>query len=393
MEGDIQYEVLLKKLKAGFSDARCGIFCNHTAFLRRERKYLAEILERQVRLEKIFVPEHGFFAELQDQEPVSRPNAYGILRTNAEIRSLYPGGDTSLKTGMGMLDQVDLLIIDIRDVGVRYFTYVTMLAMIMKTLKDRPVPIFLVDHPNPAGRQVEGIPLLGEYSSLIGWPGLPHRYGLTLGEMALFIKDQLEGKFHVEIIKIADQPAFSDYPYPSPNIPHPLTAQVYAGQCLWEGTNVSEGRGTTRPFEIFGAPFFRILMTDWADRWNALHPEAILRPLIFIPTFHKYEGEYCYGFQLHPCSAEYHSLWYSLKMIRNIRSVVEDFSWREGPYETGSDRKAIELLAGDDLLIGYLNGKENERTVREKLIEEERKWIDHCRTYLLYKDPLRSACI
>ena len=393
MEEDYQYQVLFRKLRSGFSDARCGIFCNHTAFLRKERKYLVEILERQVRLEKIFVPEHGFFTELQDQEPVSRLNAYDILRTNAEFSSLYPGGDASLKTGMGMLDQLDLLIIDIRDVGVRYFTYVTMLGMILKDLKDRPVTILLVDHPNPAGRQVEGIPLGGGYSSLIGWPGLPHRYGLTFGELALFLQDQLHGGFLLEIIKAADQSVYPDFPYPSPNIPHPLTAQVYAGQCLWEGTNVSEGRGTTRPFEIFGAPFFRILMTDWADRWNASHPEAILRPLIFIPTFHKYEGEYCYGFQLHPCSSEYHSLWYSLKMLRNIRSVVEDFSWREGPYETGSDRKAIELLAGDDLLIGYLNGKENERTVREKLIEEERKWMNHCRTYLLYKDPLRSACI
>jgi uncharacterized protein YbbC (DUF1343 family) len=393
MEGDIQYAVLFKKLKAGFSNARCGIFCNHTSFLWQERKYLVRILESMVRLEKIFIPEHGFFAELQDQDTVSLFNAYDMLLTRIEIHSFYPGDDHLLKAGLEKLGQLDLLIIDIREVGVRYFTYVTMLGMIMKALKDRPFTILLVDHPNPAGRQVEGIPLRGEYSSLIGWPGLPHRYGLTLGEIALFIKDQLDGKFHLEIIKMADQPTFPDFPYPSPNIPHPLTTQVYAGQCLWEGTNVSEGRGTTRPFEIFGAPFFKILMTDWADRWNALHPEAILRPLIFIPTFHKYEGEYCYGFQLHPCSAEYHSLWYSLKMIRNVRSVVEDFSWREGPYETGSDRNAIELLAGDDLLISYLNGKENEKIVREKLIEEERKWIDHCRTYLLYKDPLRSVCI
>jgi hypothetical protein len=102
-------------------------------------------------------------------------------------------------------------------------------------------------------------------------------------------------------------------------------------------------------------------------------------------------GEYCYGFQLHPVSKDYHSLLYSLKLIREVNSELKEFSWREGPYESGSDRMAIELLAGHDLLVGYLKGKEDEWIVREKLAEEEQKWIDLCSPYILYEDPLRSA--
>jgi uncharacterized protein YbbC (DUF1343 family) len=285
------------------------------------------------------------------------------------------------------------LIIDIQEVGSRYFTFVTMMGKIMEILKDRAVHLLIIDHPNPAGRWVEGIPLNREYASLIGWPDLPHRYGLSLGELALFMKDQLGGRFHLEIIRKMDFSVDPSWIYPSPNLPHPLTARVYSGQCLWEGTNVSEGRGTTRPFEIFGAPFFEKLMTRWVDRWNRLHQEVILRPLIFVPTFHKHKGAYCYGFQLHPAAPGYHSLWYSLQLIRQVGNELDDFSWREGPYESGSHRPAMELLAGDELLIDYLMGRANDQQVKEKLREEEQKWIEHCSRFLLYPDPLLQITI
>lgn len=393
MESDLQYKILFQILRSRFSDARCGIFCNHSSFIWKDKKYLVRELDRMIRLEKIFVPEHGFFAELQDQDPVIQLNSYDFLQTSAEVQSFYPGKNHQLDEALKSLDQLDLMIIDIQDVGSRYFTYVTMLGIFLKTLKDRSIHILLIDRPNPAGRQVEGIPLPDNYASLIGWPGLPHRYGLSIGELALFMKDQLKGKFNLEIIKKVDYPDLPDPPYPSPNMPHPRTPRVYTGQCLWEGTNVSEGRGTTRPFEIFGAPFFRKLVEHWADRWNQENQEVILRPMIFVPTFHKYQGLYCFGFQLHPVLADYHSLWYSLKVIRNVKSELKEFSWKEGAYESGSDLSAIELLAGDDLLIEYLNGKEKNKRVQEKLFEEERKWIDQCSRHLLYEDKLRQANI
>jgi len=390
MEVDFQYHMLFQKLKSRYSDARCGIFCNHTSFLWKDKKYLVRELERIVRLETIFIPEHGFFAELQDQQPLSIPNRYDFLETSAEMISLYHKTEYELMNVLNQLNLVDLLIIDIQDVGVRYFTYVSLLGRIFEMLKDRSTHILVIDHPNPAGRQIEGIPLPESYESLIGWPGLPHRYGLTLGELARFMKDKTSGKYSLEIIKCQDLDLNRILPYPSPNIPHPMTPLVYTGQCLWEGTNVSEGRGTTRPFEIFGAPFFKKFMTRWTDHWNEVHQEAILRPLIFLPTFHKYNGEYCYGFQLHPLKIGYHSLWYSLKLIREVRSDLNEFLWREGPYELGSDKTAIELLAGDETLVNFLNGKEEERIVREKLREEERIWQSKCNQYLLYDEKPRQ---
>ncbi|MBS0001338.1 MAG: DUF1343 domain-containing protein, partial [Cyclobacteriaceae bacterium] len=196
------------------------------------------------------------------------------------------------------------------------------------------------------------------------------------------------GQVELEVIKMHENKMPLNLPCPSPNIPHPITPIIYAGQCLWEGTNISEGRGTTRPFEIFGAPFFRKLMRDWADRWNEDHREAILRPLVFVPTFHKYQMEYCYGFQLHPVSRDFHSLWYSLQLIRAVRMELDEFFWLEGPYELGSHKPAIELLVGDSLLLDYLNGSVTDHLVREKLSEHERRWVDHCSAYLLYDDKL-----
>jgi len=389
MQHDLQYQKLFGILTSRFSEANVGLLCNQTAFSWTDKKYLASVLDSAANLVKIFVPEHGFFAELQDQEEVDLLHNYDFLNIQAEIISIYGKEGSELINFASQMTDLDLLIIDIQDVGVRYFTYITTIARIFQVLKNRNVSILVIDHSNPAGRQVEGTLLSENYTSLIGWPGLPHRYGLTIGELCLFLKDQLNGIFNLEIIKTENKVIDPGYPYPSPNIPFPVTIRIYAGQCLWEGTNVSEGRGTTRPFEIFGAPFFNELLSNWTEEWNNKNPEAILRPLIFIPTFHKYQDQVCSGFQLHPVLGNFHSLWYSLKLIRAIKAVLKEFRWREGPYEVGSDKTAIELLAGDEVLLNYLNGKEKDETITERLHEEERKWIEQSSQYVLYGDKLR----
>jgi uncharacterized protein YbbC (DUF1343 family) len=154
---------------------------------------------------------------------------------------------------------------------------------------------------------------------------------------------------------------------------------------------VSEGRGTTRPFEIFGAPFFGKLMRDWVDGWNRDHPEALLRPLVFMPVFHKYSMEHCYGFQLHPVAGDFLSLRYSLQLIRAVRDESDDFRWLEGSYETGSEKSAIELLAGDPDLIDYLNGKISWSLVLEKLRDHENMWIEKCQEYVMNGELLLKA--
>ena len=173
------------------------------------------------------------------------------------------------------------------------------------------LPIYIIDKPNPAGRQVEGTMLRAGYRSFIGIEGIIHRHGLTIGEMAYFLYNEINAKFPLHIISYkASQSSKDLMPWsipPSPNFPGLFTAHFYSGQCLWEGTNISEGRGTTRPFEMFGAPFMDKLISynrdngfvNWNDTNHPIYDSgAYIRWMKFIPVFHKFEDECCYGFQL-----------------------------------------------------------------------------------------------
>ena len=153
-----------------------------------------------------------------------------------------------------------------QDVGARYYTYLSTLRNFFVALKEHPIPVWLIDKENPAGPQVEGCPLRVGYASFIGIEGIPHRYGLTIGEMACYFYAELEADFPLHVISheaVTSQASYDPkvlFIAPSPNIPNFHTCVFYSGQCLWEGTNVSEGRGTTRPFEVFGAPWMEELM-------------------------------------------------------------------------------------------------------------------------------------
>ena len=334
----------------------------------------------------MLVPEHGLFAEQQDQVPVENIHTYQHLDFNTRFISLYINTREKLDNISDSISDLDTLIIDIQDVGVRYYTFLPTIAEIFKLIinKGLQLSVVLIDRLNPAGRQVEGTLLAETYSSLIGLPGLPHRHGLTLGELCNFLRSQYNGKFPLKIIKKENDTLPVN---PSPNIPNINTCMIFSGQCLLEGTNLSEGRGTTRPFEIFGAPFLSDLSTDWVDVWNIENTQAVLRPLLFVPTFHKYKDQMCYGFQLHP-GEHIHVLSYSLKMLRSLKQSAGVMKWLEGPYEAGSDRPAIELLAGDDDLLRYLNGIGNEDEIHKKMIDEELKWIEIAKPFLLYDEPL-----
>ena len=362
------------------------MFCNQVSFDFSEGKYLFQMLSTTCRSSTVLVPEHGLFAEQQDQVPVENINTYQHLDINTRYVSLYINTRKKLDNISDSLSDLDTLIIDIQDVGVRYYTFLPTIAEIFKVIinKGFQLSVVLIDRPNPAGRQIEGTLLAEEYGSLIGLPGLPHRYGLTLGELCNFIRFNYKGEFSLEIIKkeIDTLPV-----NPSPNIPNINTCRIFSGQCLLEGTNLSEGRGTTRPFEIFGAPFLNDLSDDWVDAWNKGNTQAVLRPLLFVPTFHKYKDQMCYGFQLHP-REQMHVLIYSLKMLRSLKLSAGAMKWLEGPYEAGSDKPAIELLAGDDDLLRYLNGMDNEDEILEKMNDEEQKWIEITKPFLLYDEPL-----
>jgi len=387
---------------AVLQSGRLGLLCNQAAWHVETGEYLFETLYKRGVLKRVFTPEHGLFGELQDQIKLDGEGLYKDLGfANCEFVSLYGSQESSLIADPAKLIDLDALVIELQDVGVRYYTYLSTLRNLFKTLKKEniPLPVWVVDRENPAGPFVEGSPLKPEYASFIGIEGLPHRHGLTIGEMARYFHAEVEADFPLNIVSW--QAGARVFPWtisPSPGIPGFFTAGFYSGQCLWEGTNVSEGRGTTRPFEVFGAPWMENLLgynqKAGYDSWNdprhpLFDPGASLRWHRFIPIHHKYKDECCFGFQLilrNPNGA-YHALFHALRIIRFIRTHCEGFSFRPGKYEAGNDKTAIELLAGDPLILDYIRGEGPKETeLREYFRNNEEEWIEKSRQYRLYME-------
>ncbi len=392
-------------LKSG----KLGLLCNQSAWNAQTGEYLFETLAKTGQLKRLFMPEHGLFGELQDQVKLStnilsdnlsdNNTIYGNLRLKGvDLVSLYGSTEESLSADINKLVDLDALIIELQDVGCRYYTYPSTIFNIFKTLRDNDInlPIYVIDRINPAGRQVEGTMLRAGYRSFIGLEGVTHRHGLTIGELAYYLYSELNAKFPLHIISYkASQKELLPWSIPpSPNFPGLFTAHLYSGQCLWEGTNVSEGRGTTRPFEIFGAPFMNTLGAKeqeygtWTSSNSPLYDDgAFIRWLKFIPTFHKYKDECCFGFQilLKP-NMQYHALAHNLRIMRFVKENCSGFAFREGKYEAGNDKRAIELLLGDKELIDFVELGGDWNDIKEHIKVEEQKWIKKAKKYLLYEE-------
>jgi uncharacterized protein YbbC (DUF1343 family) len=395
-----QEDIVLRK-------GRVGLLCNQVAWHPETGEYLFETLARRGNLKRIFLPEHGFFGEMHFQPDIS------------DIETVMLPADRK------SLEDIDALIIELQDVGARYYTITSTLLNLFKTLKKESIDIsvYIVDRLNPAGRQVEGTMLEKKYSSSIGMEGLPHRHGLTIGELASLFYSDTGAKFPLHIIS-AETVSKALMPWsipPSRDIAGLFSCYYYSGQCLWEGTNVSYGRGTTRPFEQFGAPFMKDLISDNAKRSAAIkglspsdasdlsapsgdrlsstsgrvafdaaafgiiehdgplsYPGSYVRWECFTPQYGKYEGQVCYGFQLLPDPAEpYHALCHALRCIRFVSEHCPEFQ---------EDTSRLGTLVGDDVLLDYLHGKCNWEDAREHIKVEEQKWIRKAKKYTLYED-------
>ena len=210
---------------------RVGLFCNQVSFDFSEGKYLFQRLSIHSETLTVLVPEHGLFAEQQDQVPIDNLINYQHLDKAANYVSLYINSQDKIDHISDSFSNIDTLIIDIQDIGVRYYTFLPTIAEIFKLIVEEAlqITVIIIDRPNPAGRQIEGTLLTEEYGSLIGLPGLPHRYGLTLGELCKYLRAKYMGEFSLEIIlKEPDAMPVN----PSPNIPSISTCMVFSGQCL-----------------------------------------------------------------------------------------------------------------------------------------------------------------
>jgi len=364
-----------------FSGAKTTIITNQSAF-GLCNGYHFRYYQRFLHLIYIGYPEHGLFGELQDQEAGDKLK-YEL--DGIEGVNLYGKSESSLHPDIKIFQKSELILIDIRDVGCRYFTFMTTCLYVMEGLSeflranpDRKISFLVIDSPNPAGKKIEGSELMPEFESFIGVAGIPNRHGLTPGQLLHFYYNKYG--FDFDFSRTAPSIAYPEptsWIPPSPNIPQISTCEVYSGQCLLEGTNLSEGRGTTRPFEIFGAPYIDYndhkLLSKLLDYQKGTFQ---LRPLLFIPTFNKYKNVTCDGFQLIISDKDkFHSLFFGLYFIRIIQEYYSNtFEFRKGPYEKGSDKTAIELLVGDTLLLEYLRGKHTHDFVIEYLTECEANW-------------------
>ncbi|MEW5814255.1 MAG: DUF1343 domain-containing protein [Spirochaetota bacterium] len=294
-------EVLFEEQANVLNGRRIGLATNPTG-VSADLTSTIDIFSRhsQARLKALFGPEHGIRAGVQDGIAVSSGTD---TETGLPVYSLY--GPVRKPTAE-MLRGLDLLVFDIQDVGCRYYTYLYTLSYLMEAAVEHKVPILVLDRPNPlGGLTVEGNILDRSFSSFIGRYPLPVLYGLTIGELALYFNREFGLGAELTVVPMRgwrrhmwfDQTGLPWVP-PSPNMPTLDTATVYPGTCLVEGTNLSEGRGTTKPFEVIGAPWIK--GRALADALNALSLGSVrFRPVDFTPTYSKFNGEWCSGVQVH----------------------------------------------------------------------------------------------
>ncbi len=339
-------------------------------------------------LRVLFSPQHGFFAEKQDNMVLSENLTDPIL--NLPVFSLY--AKTRMPT-KAMLDYIDVLIIDLQDVGTRVYTFIYTMALCLEAARCHGKQVVVLDRPNPlGGKFIEGNCLKPQYASFVGMYPIPMRHGLTIGELALLFNDHFGIGCELTVVPMAGWKRDmlfqdTDLPWipPSPNLPTPASALVYPGQVLWEGTNVSEGRGTTQPFEVFGAPFFR---KNGFNRWLADQTFAgmHLRSVAFEPTSNKWSGTLCYGFQLHVIDPLlYRPYRTTLALLRAVVSFhPESFEWRPPPYEYEFEKLPFDLITGDPEVRNAIEGSEPLQVLEESWREDIRQFDEVRRSYLLY---------
>ena len=307
-----------------------------------------------VTLAALFGPQHGFHADAQDNMVETAHARHP--RLGAPIHSLY--SDTREPTA-AMLDGLDLLVIDLQDVGTRVYTYVYTMANCLRAARRRGLPVVVCDRPNPIGGEaVEGPVLDPAFASFVGQFPIPLRHGMTIGELARLFNDRFGIGAELEVVPLEgwSRAAYHDeagapWVIPSPNLPTLDSAIVYPGAVLLEGTLLSEGRGTTRPFELFGAP--GVDPEGLAGRLNALDlPGALFRPATFEPTFQKHAGRPCGGCQIHVTDRRaFRPVLTGAAVIAACREALGDrFGWREPPYEYERDKMPIDVLSGSPAL-------------------------------------------
>ena len=379
---------LLATQPAWLKTARIGLLANQASVDHSLRLSRDRLLAAGARIAALFTPQHGYFGE--QQANMIESDDFVDQRLRIPVFSLY--GQTRKPTE-AMLSYIDVLLIDLQDVGTRVYTFGTTLALCLEAARNHDVLVVVLDRPNPiGGHQCEGNLLDLELRSFVGHFPIPMRHGLTMGEMARLYNEAFEIGAPLQVFNMHGWSRNMLYRQtglywvpPSPNLPTPESTLVYPGQVILEGTNLSEGRGTTTPFELWGAPYLR----PEALEQLLAHEELsgfVLRAARFTPTFDKWQGESCAGFQIHLSNPEtYRPYATSLTLLQAvIASHREDFQWIPPPYEYEFHHLPIEIILGSPDLHKQLEAgvtiKELERNWERQLREFRQLRVP----YLLY---------
>ena len=374
----------------------------HPASVTRDLTHSLDALAAagDIHLTAAFGPQHGLRGDKQDnmvESPDYRDPEHGI-----PVFSLY--GEVRRPTAT-MLDTFDVLLVDLQDLGCRIYTFITTLRYVLEEAARTHKSVWVLDRPNPVGRPVEGLRLQAGWESFVGAGPLPMRHGLTMGELARWFVAKLGLDVDCRVVEMegwqpAQGPGYGWPLYtrtwvnPSPNAPNLWMARCYAGTVMLEGTTLSEGRGTTRPLELFGAPDLEAdkliaQMRAAAPQWLR---GCTLRPCWFEPTFHKHAGKLCAGVQIHVEDGAYdHEAFRPWRVqaaaFKALRQLRPDYDlWRDFPYEYERDRLAIDLINGSELLRRWVDDPQATPADLDALAApDEASWREEREDVLLYR--------
>ena len=379
----LKHPSYIKKLKAN----RLAYLGHSASVDKKGQLILSQLLKhKDIKLSCLFSPQHGFYPTKQANMIISKNTVYKGIK----IYSLYSQKTRRLTTKMK--NSFDVLLFDLQDVGCRIYTYLSTLFYLIEDLANQNKSLIVLDRPNPLGRYVEGNLLKERFKSFVGVAPLPMAHGLTLGELALWYKHTKKLKTNLQVIRMRDYKAQGDrpWPLPSPNMSSLTCAKCYPGTVLLEGTTISEGRGTVKPFEIFGYPKMN---TEKIKKYlKDFSTGCLLREIQFEPTFDKWQGKVCTGFRIH-----LEKPWANKGVFRPYRLIClflkafyqthRSCSWKTPPpYEYEYKLDPIDIISGSDDLQKWIKQKQSaQKKWDDFLTSEEQKWKQQQKDFFIYK--------
>jgi uncharacterized protein YbbC (DUF1343 family) len=385
-------ESILKEFPSALKGKSIGILC-HAPSVTNGINHISDIFfgRKDCKLAALFGPQHGIHGQTQDNMIEWQSERHPVY--DIPLYSLY---GMHRKPAHEMLEGIDAFLIDLQDVGARLYTYIWTVKLCIEACTEAGIPVWLLDRPNPIGKlPFDGPVLKKEYFTFVGGASIPLCHRMTIGEMALWIKEKYYPSCNLNVIWMKNwrrASLFSDtglpWILPSPNIPTLQTALVYPGTVLIEALNLSEGRGTTIPFELFGAPF--INSDRLKKNLDARHIEGcVFRVHDYIPTFHKYCGELCHGVQLHITEVNrFKPVETALDIFDAIIETTEPGSliFKQPPYEYEYDLMPFDILSGDSGMRETLIARKNLRIEKERWMSEIADFRKEFHQIAIYKE-------